>query len=134
MKLTGREPEIKKLNLLLKSKEAEFLAIYGRRRIGKTFLIEQHFKKELTFQLNGQKDGTLKEQLGNFHSTLSDCSRKKRELPGVMAGSLSATRRPPQNTARKGKVCRLPRRVAMAGKPAFALPSGSRLLLEQLSQ
>lgn len=82
MKLIGREQEIKNLNLLLKSKEAEFLALYGRRRIGKTFLIEQHFKKELCFQLNGQKDGTLKEQLANFHNALSDRSRKNRECPG----------------------------------------------------
>jgi len=81
MSLTGRKREIEKLNLLLQSKEAEFLAIYGRRRIGKTFLIEQHFKKQICFQLNGQKDGPLKEQLANFHQTLSERSRKKREIP-----------------------------------------------------
>jgi len=43
MKLIGRKEEIRILDRLLKSKEPEFLAIYGRRRIGKTFLIEQHF-------------------------------------------------------------------------------------------
>lgn len=82
MRLIGREEEIQKLNRLLVSKEAEFLAIYGRRRIGKTFLIEQHFKKQLCFQLVGQKEGTLKEQLGNFDHALGKHCRKKRECPG----------------------------------------------------
>jgi AAA+ ATPase superfamily predicted ATPase len=81
MKLIGRILEIEKLTRLLNSEEAEFLAIYGRRRVGKTFLIEQHFKKPLCFQLNGQKDGTLKEQLTNFDKALSERSRKKRVCP-----------------------------------------------------
>jgi len=81
MALIGRDQEIEKLNRLLKSQESEFLAIYGRRRIGKTFLIDQHFKKQLCFQLVGEKDGTLKEQLGNFHQALGKCSRKNRVCP-----------------------------------------------------
>lgn len=81
MALIGREQEIEKLNRLLKSQEPEFLAIYGRRRIGKTFLIDQHFKKQLCFQLIGQKDGTLKEQLGNFYQALAKCSKKQRACP-----------------------------------------------------
>lgn len=81
MKIIGRKTETKKLDGLLKSREAEFLAIYGRRRIGKTFLIEQHFKKQLCFQLVGQKDGTLKEQLGNFKQALGKYSRRKRNCP-----------------------------------------------------
>jgi AAA+ ATPase superfamily predicted ATPase len=82
MKLIGREEEIRKLDRLLESKEPEFLALYGRRRIGKTFLIEQHFKRQLCFQLVGQKDGTLKEQLDNFDQALGKHSRKKRSCPG----------------------------------------------------
>lgn len=82
MKLIGREDETLKLDRLLESKDPEFLAIYGRRRIGKTFLIEQHFKRQLCFQLVGQKDGTLKEQLSNFDQALGKRSRKKRDCPG----------------------------------------------------
>jgi len=81
MALIGREQEIDKLNRLLKSREPEFLAIYGRRRIGKTFLIDQHFKKQLCFDLIGQKDGTLKEQLSNFDQALTKCTRKQRTCP-----------------------------------------------------
>ena len=81
MALIGREQEIEKLNRLLKSQEPEFLAIYGRRRIGKTFLIDQHFRKQLCFELIGQKDGLLKEQLGNFNQALAKCSSKQRPCP-----------------------------------------------------
>ena len=37
--LAGREREIEKLNRLVQSPKPEFLAVYGRRRVGKTFLI-----------------------------------------------------------------------------------------------
>ena len=76
MPLTGRQEEIKQLDRLLESKEAEFLALYGRRRVGKTFLIREHFKKQISFELTG-----LKEQLTNFHHELSQRSRKQRECP-----------------------------------------------------
>jgi AAA+ ATPase superfamily predicted ATPase len=57
------------------------LALYGRRRVGKTFLIREHFKKQLCFELTGLKDGLLKEQLANFHHELNQRSRKHREVP-----------------------------------------------------
>jgi hypothetical protein len=81
MALIGRTREIKELDRLLASKEAEFLALYGRRRVGKTFLIREHFKKQLCFELTGIKDGSLKEQLANFHGQLSERSGKTRSLP-----------------------------------------------------
>ncbi|MCB1206024.1 MAG: ATP-binding protein [Verrucomicrobiae bacterium] len=82
MALSGRKREIESLNRLLASGEAEFLALYGRRRIGKTFLIREHFKTRLCFELTGTKDATLPEQLANFHHALAQCSRKRREVPG----------------------------------------------------
>lgn len=42
--LVGREAEIKSLNQIVISKEAEFLVVYGRRRVGKTFLVNTFFK------------------------------------------------------------------------------------------
>ncbi len=83
MSVIGRRQEIKTLNRLLQSKEAEFLAIYGRRRVGKTFLIRQHFAKHLAFELTGQKDGSLPEQLNNFQRELQRHSpgRKQIETP-----------------------------------------------------
>ncbi|MEP7376438.1 MAG: ATP-binding protein [Chitinophagaceae bacterium] len=65
-KLIGREPEIEKLDRILLSGQAEFLAVYGRRRVGKTFLIRQHLKNNIVFDFTGTKDGTKEQQLQHF--------------------------------------------------------------------
>lgn len=62
-KIIGREDEIEVLNRALLSKEAELIAIYGRRRIGKTYLIRNHFSDRVIFELTGMNNGTLKDQL-----------------------------------------------------------------------
>ncbi|MFM9837655.1 MAG: AAA family ATPase [Cyclobacteriaceae bacterium] len=67
IKLIGREKEIEKLDHLLQSGQSEFLAVYGRRRVGKTFLIRHYLKDNIVFDLTGTKDGTTKEQLINFN-------------------------------------------------------------------
>ncbi|PCH57258.1 MAG: hypothetical protein COC15_01525 [Legionellales bacterium] len=71
--LIGRKNEVKILNHLLTSKEAEFAAVYGRRRVGKTFLIRNiiNSKKHLIFELTGVKNGSLREQLSNFIDALA---------------------------------------------------------------
>ena len=72
-KIIGREEERKKLLKLYNSNEAEFLAIYGRRRVGKTFLIREFFQnRDLYFEIMGHKDASLKEQLDNFYSSLQE--------------------------------------------------------------
>ncbi len=81
MSIIGRKEHLKELDRLLESNDAEFLALYGRRRVGKTFLIEQHFGKQLCFQLTGIRDGLLKEQLANFHTEISKRSQKQRDCP-----------------------------------------------------
>ncbi len=67
-KIVGRQREKQILEKLYKSEKAEFLAIYGRRRIGKTFLINQFFKDSgIYFEITGSKGAHTKEQLVNFH-------------------------------------------------------------------
>lgn len=64
----GRKKELSLLERLLKSTKAEFLAIYGRRRVGKTFLIDEFFRgKGLLFQVMGTKKLTRKAQIRKFH-------------------------------------------------------------------
>lgn len=71
--LIGRKKEISILNQIIHSKQAEFLAIYGRRRVGKTFLIRNTIeKKGVYLECSGLKDGTLKEQLANFTQKFSN--------------------------------------------------------------
>jgi len=66
MELIGRAKEREIVQELLESKRSEFLAIYGRRRIGKTFLIDQVCSSSMTFTLTGLHHATLREQLQNF--------------------------------------------------------------------
>lgn len=66
--IIGREPEIQLLDSICRSDTAEFLAVYGRRRIGKTFLISHYFKdKGIFFEVTGSKQASLSEQLKNFY-------------------------------------------------------------------
>ena len=53
MELIGREPETDKIDRIMQSGQAEFLAIYGRRRVGKTFLIRQYLKASIVFDFTG---------------------------------------------------------------------------------
>jgi AAA+ ATPase superfamily predicted ATPase len=72
-KIIGRATEQRILEKLRRSSEPEFLAIYGRRRVGKTFLIRNYFGDEdLYFELTGQRDSSLAVQLHNFANAFSD--------------------------------------------------------------
>lgn len=63
----ARERELKILERLYRSGKPEFLAVYGRRRVGKTFLIREFFKgKGLYFSLTGIKGARISKQLRNF--------------------------------------------------------------------
>jgi AAA+ ATPase superfamily predicted ATPase len=66
-KIIARQEELKILENLYGSGKAEFLAIYGRRRVGKTFLIREFFReKGIYFHITGVKDSPVKKQLRNF--------------------------------------------------------------------
>ena len=64
--LIGRKTETSELLSLLDSDKSEFVAVYGRRRVGKTFLIRETFNYKFTFQHTGILDASIKEQLEEF--------------------------------------------------------------------
>ena len=64
--IIGRKKEIEKLENVVKSKKSEFIAVYGRRRVGKTFLIREHFNYTFDFQISGLANAGTKQQLLNF--------------------------------------------------------------------
>lgn len=68
--IIGRKEEINKLNRAYASDYSEFVVVYGRRRIGKTFLVRETFGDKFTFQHTGIKNITNKEQLGEFYQSL----------------------------------------------------------------
>ena len=70
-KLIGRKPEISLLSNALKSNRPELIAIYGRRRVGKTFLVRNVYKNVIQFEFTGIHKVSFKQQLTNFHYTLS---------------------------------------------------------------
>ena len=74
-KIIGREKQIEHLKNALASDKSELIAVYGRRRVGKTFLIRETYKKQTVFEVSGIPDGSYKEQLTNFFNEV--CRRKK---------------------------------------------------------
>ena len=85
--IIGRIQETKELQALYQAKKPVFAVVYGRRRVGKTFLVRELFDGKLAFyhtglspyELNGQK---LKEkQLSNFYSSLVRYGSKQETVP-----------------------------------------------------
>lgn len=70
--IIGREEEKKILTAALQSRDAELIAVYGRRRIGKTFLIRNHYHKHIVFELTGIHEARMKDQLRNFSLALQE--------------------------------------------------------------
>lgn len=70
--MIGRKAEIQKIELLLASERSEFLAVTGRRRVGKTFLIDTLLREQYCFNMTGIQNGTLQQQLVNFAIKLSE--------------------------------------------------------------
>ena len=72
----GREKEIEELKRRGGSGRPEFVAVYGRRRVGKTFLINETLGDNMTFHHTGlspydrKRKVTLKDQLQNFYFSL----------------------------------------------------------------
>ncbi|MCB0609111.1 MAG: AAA family ATPase [Lewinella sp.] len=66
----GREKELKRLEEIKGSYKSEFIAVYGRRRVGKTMLIKQVFKNEFVFHVTAIANVTKQQQLLNFATAL----------------------------------------------------------------
>ena len=65
-KIVGRADETKILENAMLSSGAELVAMYGRRRIGKTFLIRSVYKKYIRFEFTGVHNATMEQQLEGF--------------------------------------------------------------------
>ena len=81
LKIIGRKKEQAVLDKILEAKEPAFLAVYGRRRIGKTYLIKNFFEdKGFFFHLVGIQDASLEVQLLNFAIEFSDLFEKGKAI------------------------------------------------------
>lgn len=80
--IVGRGEELKLLEDIIESTEPELLAVYGRRRIGKTYLISEFFKNRgIYFEITGMKNGTMAEQLFQFAYEFSRKFRRGEQVP-----------------------------------------------------
>jgi uncharacterized protein len=79
--ITGRSREVKLFTGLLAGNRSEFVAVYGRRRVGKTFLIRSVFKQYFTFQLTGLSNANTERQLANFNTAIEKVQKKKKAVP-----------------------------------------------------
>ncbi len=77
--IIGRENEQKQLEQLYESEYSEFVAIYGRRRVGKTFLVRETFNYRFAFQHTGIQGGDKKRQLAEFAQSLHNAGM--RDIP-----------------------------------------------------
>lgn len=67
----GRAAEMQVFSEVLTSPEPELVAVFGRRRVGKTFLIRHACRKHIVFEFSGIKDTQTAKQLERFKSVLS---------------------------------------------------------------
>lgn len=88
--MIGRKKEIEELNNIYNSNHAQLVAIYGRRRVGKTYLVDETFKGNITFRHaglspveveKGASASPLKAQLKHFYNSLILHGMKKDECP-----------------------------------------------------
>ncbi|MBK8045258.1 MAG: AAA family ATPase [Haliscomenobacter sp.] len=68
--LIGRKEEQAILYEAFNSDRAEMVAVFGRRRVGKTFLIKQTYQEHIAFELTGLQSLRVEEQLQNFSNQL----------------------------------------------------------------
>ena len=85
--MIGRKQEVKELNRLYNRNKAELVAIYGRRRVGKTYLVDETFEGKITFRHAGlspadeNSKGLLRLQLDHFYNSLNVQGMEKCEKP-----------------------------------------------------
>ncbi len=75
-KIIGRKKELEQLQRIVESDKAELVAVYGRRRIGKTFLIKEFFNEKFDFYATGIFEGKKQDELDAFSYMLKQKSKE----------------------------------------------------------
>ncbi len=70
-RIIGRQKECERLEDCLDEDKAQLIIIYGRRRVGKTYLINQFFENKFAFKLTGAYEQKKPVQLRNFAEELN---------------------------------------------------------------
>jgi len=70
--IIGRKQEIRELEDFYYSGRPEFIIVYGRRRVGKTFLVKEYFKEDFAFYYTGKIGSSKKENLADFDKAMKE--------------------------------------------------------------
>ena len=81
MKIIGRKREKEYLLQCLESKRPEFVVVYGRRRVGKTYLIREYFNRQFSFYTTGLTDEKTRGQLRAFGESLYLYEHDRKDVP-----------------------------------------------------
>lgn len=81
MKIIGRIEEQEKIKKVLMSNHAEFVVVYGRRRIGKTYLIKEYFSDIFSFYTSGVLSKKSSDELKAFNQSLINYGCKEIKVP-----------------------------------------------------
>jgi Predicted ATPase (AAA+ superfamily) len=101
--IVGRKKEIELLQRIVESEDPEFIAVYGRRRVGKTFLIKQFFNNKFTFYFSGSENSTLKKQLENFKIALQNYFNTTIQTPENWTIAFEMLRKEISSSRKKGR-------------------------------
>ena len=80
-RIIGRDAECRRLDRCMHEQQAQLITVSGRRRVGKTFLIDQYFDRRFDFKLTGAEKQPREFQLRNFANELSRQTGEIRETP-----------------------------------------------------
>ena len=100
MNIIGRTREIHELNRYYDSGRPELIVVYGRRRVGKTYLIREHFENNFAFYFTGEVNSSNAENLANFDKAIvqygggqTPCSQNWRDAFNKLEKLLDKTTR-----------------------------------------
>lgn len=81
--LIARNKERELLKNAFEADESQFVAVFGRRRVGKTYLIRESFQGQFTFQHTGYANTNTKGQLFAFAASLKEYGLEDFEIPAT---------------------------------------------------
>ncbi|MBQ9058035.1 MAG: ATP-binding protein [Atopobiaceae bacterium] len=79
--IIGREREVNRLNRAMAENEAQLIIVYGRRRVGKTYLINEYYENRFDFKFTGSYNRSTKEQLSLFTLELNRYAQTEHSVP-----------------------------------------------------
>lgn len=88
--LIGRETEQQRLLQAVSEEDSMFIALYGRRRVGKTYLVRETFGNNFTFYHTGLAKSPMKKQLAAWRLSLREYGLKKASMPHTWLDAFEA--------------------------------------------